>query len=227
MKKFAFIRVTTKLRSSRRKSKSPTAMKKSTKTLLGLATIWPVVYMLLFFLTVFSVLIFFSSAAGRSRSNSESIDLIQLEQKIKNGELKNLRIRGSEITAIDRLNDQEYNVQVTNDRTKAEIIRQAREIDANGKQRVDKIEEETGSTTPTLFPIGFIALFIVHMFTILLILALMAFYIVQVVRTDQLDQTMKILWTILICMVAMGAMPVYWYLYIWHEPTNAAPAATI
>ena len=199
-------------------------MKKSTKILLGLATIWPVVYMLLFFLAIFSVL-FLSLSQERSNRNSQNIDLVQLDQKIENGELRSLRIRGSEITAIDRLNDQEYTVQVGNDRAKAEIIRQAREIDSGGKQRVDKIEEEPRRTTP--IPIGFIVLFVVHMFTILLILALMAFYIIQVVRTDRLDQTMKIIWTILICMVAMVAMPVYWYLYIWREPAKAAPAATI
>ncbi len=202
-------------------------MKKSTKILLGLATIWPVVYMLLFFLTIFSVLIFWSFAQERSNRNSQSIDLIQLEQKIKNGELKSLTIRGSEMTAIDRLNDQEYRVQVTNDRTKAEILKQARDFDASGKPRVEKVDEESGATFPTLFPVGFILLFVVHMFTILLIMTLMAFYIVQVVRTDRLDQTMKILWTVLICMVGIGAMPVYWYLYIWREPATAAPAATL
>jgi ATP-dependent Zn protease len=202
-------------------------MKKSTKILLGLATIWPVVYMLLFFVTIFSVLIFSSFAQERSNRNSQSIDLIQLEQKIKNGELKSLTIRNDEMTAIDRLNGQEYRVQVANDRTKAEILKQAREPDASGKPRVERVDEESGGTFPTLFPIGFIVLFVVHMFTILLIMALMAFYIVQVVRTDRLDQTMKILWTVLICMVGMGAMPVYWYLYIWREPANAAPAATL
>ena len=202
-------------------------MKKSTKILLGLATIWPVVYMFLFFVTIFSFAIFFSFAQERSNRNSQSIDLIQLEQKINNGELKSLRIRGSEITAVDRLNGQEYDVQVANDRTKAEILKQARELDASGKPRVERVDEESGGTFPTLFPIGFIGLFVVHMFTILLIMALMAFYIVQVVRTDRLDQTMKILWTVLICMVAIGAMPVYWYLYIWREPAKAAPAATL
>lgn len=202
-------------------------MKKSKKILLGVATIWPVVYMLLFFLTIFSVLIFSSFAQERSSRNSQSIDLLQLEQKIKNGELKSLTIRGSEITVIDPLNDQEYRVQVTNDRTKAEILKQAREYDASGKPRVERVDEESGGTFPTLFPVGFIVLFVVHMFTILLILALMAFYIVQVVRTDRLDQTMKILWTVLICMVGMGAMPVYWYLYIWREPASAGPVATL
>ncbi len=201
-------------------------MKKSTKIWLGIATIWPVVYMLLFFVTIFSFFIFIPFAQGRSNRSSQNLDLVQLEQKIKNGELKLLTIRGSEIVAIDRATGEAYNVYVTNDRTKAEIIKQAREIDASGKPRVEKIEEESGRAVPMLFPIGFIGLFVVHLFTILLIMALMAFYIVQVVRTDRLDQSMKILWTVLICMVGMGAMPVYWYLYIWREPAAATPAAT-
>lgn len=192
-------------------------MKKSTKILLGLATIWPVVYMLLFFLTIFGILIFSAFAQERSNRNSQGIDLIQLEQKIKNGELKSLTIRGSELTAVDRLNSEEYRVQVTNDRTKDEILKQARELDAGGKPRVERVKEESGGTFPTLFPVGFIGLFVVHMFTILLIIALMAFYIVQVVRTDCLDQTTRIIWVVLLCMLGMLAMPVYWYLYIWRE----------
>jgi ATP-dependent Zn protease len=125
-------------------------MKKSTKILLGLATIWPVVYMLLFFLTIFGVLMFSSFAQERSNRNSQSIDLIQLEQKIKNGELKSLTIRGSEMTAIDRLNGQEYRVQVTNDRTRDEILKQAREFDGSGKPRVERVDEESGGNSPTL-----------------------------------------------------------------------------
>lgn len=202
-------------------------MKKSTKIWLGIATIWPVVYMLLFFVTIFSFVIFLPFAQERSHRSSQNIDLVQLEQKIKNGELKLLTIRGSEIVAIDRMTGESYHAYVTNEHTKAEIIKQAREIDASGKPRVEKIEEESDRAVPTIFPIGFIGLFVVHLFTILLIMALMAFYIVQVVRTDRLDQTMKILWTVLICMVGMGAMPVYWYLYIWREPATASPAATL
>jgi ATP-dependent Zn protease len=198
-------------------------LKKSTKIWLGIATIWPVVYMLLFFVAIISFMIFLPFAQQGANRNAQSIDLIQLEQKIKNNELKSLRIRGNEIVAIDRLNGEQFDAQVTNERTRNEIIRQARERDASGKPRVERIDEESDPSLPTLLPVGFIGLFVVHFFTILLVMALMAFYIVQVVRTDRLDQTMKILWTVLICMIAIGAMPVYWYLYVWREP----PAATI
>ena len=70
-------------------------------------------------------------------------------------------------------------------------------------------------------PIGFIGIFVVHIFTMFVIIGLMAFYIVQVFRTDRLDQSMKIMWTVLICMLGMFAMPVFWYLYIWREPALA------
>ena len=198
-------------------------MKKSTKILLGIATIWPVVYMLLFFLTIFSFMISIPFAQSDANKNAQSIDLIQLEQKIKNGEVKLLTIRGDKLTATDRVGDQEFYVYVTNEQSRDEILKQAREMDGSGRPRVEKVEVEPDSFAPAIFPIGFAALFAVHLFTMLLIMGLMAFYIVQVVRTDRLDQNMRILWTILICMVAMGAMPVYWYLYIWREPLAVTP----
>lgn len=73
-------------------------------------------------------------------------------------------------------------------------------------------------------PMGFIGLFAVHLLTMFVIMGLMAFYIVQVFKTERLDQAMKIMWTVLICMLGMFAMPVFWYLYIWREPTVAAVA---
>ena|ERR1700738_4768582 len=132
-------------------------MKKSTRILLGIVTIWPVVYMLLFFLTIFSFIIFIPFAQTGGNRNAQSIDLIQLEQKIKNGEVRLLTIRGHKITATDRVGGQEFDVYVTNEQTRAEII------------------------------------------------------------------NMKILWTVLICMVGIGAMPVYWYLNIWREPAAVTP----
>jgi hypothetical protein len=154
--------------------------------------------------------------------DSQSIDLIQLEQKIQNGELKSLTIRGSEIEAIDRVGGREYNVQVTNERTKGEILRQAREIDAGGKPRVERVEEMSARSVPDIVPIGFLGLFAVHVFTMFVIMGLMALYIYLAVKSDRLDQTMKIIWTVLICMMGMFAMPVFWYLYVWRDPPAAS-----
>jgi hypothetical protein len=122
-------------------------LKKSTKILLGIATVWPIVYMFLFFVTIFGLM--FILPPGGS---------------------------GPPLAAPDS----------------------------------------------PLIPLGFIGLFAAHLFTMLLIMGLMAFYIVRVFKTDYLDQAMKIMWTVLICMLGMFAMPVFWYLYIWREP----PAAT-
>jgi hypothetical protein len=46
---------------------------------------------------------------------------------------------------------------------------------------------------------------------------MMAFDIVQVFKTA-LEEAMKIMWTVLICMCGTFAMPVFCYLYIWREP---------
>jgi hypothetical protein len=185
---------------------------------LGTATIWPVIYMALFFLTIFSFVFLLSFEEDRSSRNSKSIDLIQLERKIKNGDLKQLTVRPSEIVAIDRVGNREYHTEVTSDSTREEILREAREVDANGQPRVAKIEEESVRPVSPLFPIGFAALFAVHIFTIFLIMGMMPLYIILAVKSDRIDQNMKIVWAILICMVGMFAMPVYWYLYIWRKP---------
>jgi len=205
-------------------------VKKSTKIWLGIATIWPIVYMFLFFVMIFGFMFLIPFAQRRSGPELQNIDLIQLEQKIKNGEVARLLITRGEITATDRVGGAQFHASVSNERTKAEIIRLAREIDANGKPRVDKIEENEGPErcTPTIVPVGFMGFFAVHMFTILLMMALMVFYIIHVVKTDRLDQNMRIIWVVLMCTMAMFAAPVYWYLYIWREPPTAsfAPAQT-
>ena len=201
----------------------PHHWKKSTKVLLGAATIWPIVYMGLFFLTVFSFIFLIGFAENSSDNNSEDIDLIQLEKKINNGELEELRISGDEIVAVDRQRARQYRVFVRSDETRAEILRQARELNAKGEPRVAKIEEVASPRTPTAVPVGFGALFIAHIFTIFLIMGLMPLYIILAVKSDRLDQTMKIVWVVLICMMGMFAQPVYWYLYIWRD----APAGTM
>jgi cell division protease FtsH len=76
--------------------------------------------------------------------NSTNIDLTQLDAKINNGELKQLTVKQSEIVAIDRSN-QNLVVSLTNEHTKNDILKEAREV-VNGKPRVDKVEEEPSSS---------------------------------------------------------------------------------
>ena len=57
-----------------------------------------------------------------------------------------------------------------------------------------------------------------HLLTMLVIMALTVFYIVDVFRNERVDKDKKALWAIVIFMGSMIAMPIYWYLYFWKEP---------
>jgi hypothetical protein len=206
----------------------PGHWKGSTKVLLGLATIWPVIYIGLFFVGMLAMFAFIPFEADRSKRSCGELDLIQLDHKIKNGELKQLTFRRDEVTAMDRAGKCEYHTYASNESTREEILKEARELDANGTPRVPKIEDlgsEPQQVSP-IFPIGIVALFGAHFFTILLSLGLMPLYIVLVVKSDRHDQTMRIIWVVLLCMMGMFAMPVYWYLYIWREPPVKPESAT-
>ncbi len=65
-----------------------------------------------------------------------------------------------------------------------------------------------------------------HLFTMLAVMGLMVFYIVNVFRNDRVDKDKKALWAVVLFMGNMIAMPIYWYLYIWREPP-AADSATV
>ncbi|HKR31596.1 MAG TPA: hypothetical protein VJT08_14025, partial [Terriglobales bacterium] len=71
--------------------------------------------------------------------NTTPIDLTQLEQKIQTpGELTQLTVKTSETTAVDK-NGKAFVVQLTNEHTKAEILKEARGADANGKPKVANV----------------------------------------------------------------------------------------
>lgn len=61
----------------------------------------------------------------------------------------------------------------------------------------------------------------VHLLTILLIMGLTVFYIVNVFRNDRVNKDMKVLWAVVLFMGSMVAMPIYWYLYIWRDGPQA------
>ena len=71
---------------------------------------------------------------------------------------------------------------------------------------------------------GFLWVIIVplHLLTMLLIMGLIAFYIVNVFRNDRVNNDMKVLWAVVIFMGGPMAMPVYWYLYIWRDGAATA-----
>ena len=124
-------------------------MKKSKKIWLGIATIWPVVYILLFFVVVFSFVIVGALNPG-------------LHAPVDN------------------------------------------------------------SPASIFFPVGFMAIFVLHMLTIMGSLALTVFYIIRVFKTEQLDQNMKIMWMLLLFFMGMLAQPVFWYLYIWRDAPSGS-----
>lgn len=118
-------------------------MNKSLKILLGLATLWPFVYIILFFLFIFSTVLFMPSSGAE------------------------------------------------------------------------------GSGPPFFF----MAFMAVHLFTMLWIMALTVFYMVNVFKNDRVEKDKKVLWAVVLFMGSMIAMPIYWYLYIWKEaPANNVPA---
>jgi hypothetical protein len=196
---------------------------RSTKLLLGMATIWPVVYVVLFVGTIFSgMLIVFSSGESTSR-RGDYIDLIQLEKKIQNGEIKELKIRAGDFEAVDRDGGVFYTF-VTNKSTREELIGQARAIGADKQQRVQKIDENTSEPRENFaLPFGFLVLMGFHLLTILLLFLLMPVYIILPLKNKRLDQNMRIVWVILACTIGIFSDVVYWYLYIWRTPP-AIPA---
>ena len=58
-----------------------------------------------------------------------------------------------------------------------------------------------------------------HFLTMLVIVALLVFYIVNVFRNDRVEKDKKAVWAIVLFFGSMIAMPIYWYIYIW----KAAP----
>ncbi len=77
-------------------------------------------------------------------SNYQSVDLTKLDSMIQSGSLKQLTVKTTETVAID-INGHEYRVALSNDPAKNDVLKSAREI-VNGKPRVAKVEEESGSS---------------------------------------------------------------------------------
>ena len=81
----------------------------------------------------------------------------------------------------------------------------------------------SGPHTRGEVPGPFIAVFLLHFFTILWMFGLLAFYITYLFKTDRVAQDKKALWAVVLFFGNMIAMPVFWYLYIWHEPISTVP----
>ena len=80
--------------------------------------------------------------------------------------------------------------------------------------------------TEQLGPPPVIALILpLHFLTMLVIPALLVFYIVNVFKNDRVEKDKKVLWAVVLFMGSMIAMPIYWYVYIWKaEPVLGNPS---
>lgn len=196
------------------------------KVLVGLATVWPPVYMVLFFVMIFSFVLLLPNEDSRTAGNLQDINLIQLDRKIRNGEIKELVVSRDQIIATDRSSGVRYRTSSVDESARQEIMSAANEKDESGQPRVPKIEENTASA-PAGLPVAFAGLFAAHLLTILLLLALMPFYIILAVKNPRFYQTTRIIWVVLLCTLSMFVAPVYWYLYIWRKPPVTSPAETL
>lgn len=70
------------------------------------------------------------------------------------------------------------------------------------------------------FAVPFTILVPLHLLTMVWLMGLTAFYIVNLMKNERLDRDKKILWAVLLFMGNMVTMPVYWYLCIWREDQN-------
>jgi hypothetical protein len=205
--------------------------KKSNKLLLLLATVWPVIYMVLFFVIVLSMISLTSLAGSPGHRNCGYLDALQLDRKIKDDEIKQLTVQGDTFVATSRLGDCEYEVFVNNLSSHEQILKDAREP-VNNRPRVDRVDENTSRPEiPPAFArlgfLGFLVLMVLHLGTILLMTAQMPFYIVLAVKNDRLDQTKRIIWVVLFAVMAMFATPVYWYLHIWQAPKTKGDSESL
>jgi hypothetical protein len=191
--------------------------KKSNKLLVLFATIWPVIYMMLFFGFFVSMVFVSERAKDRGLNICARIDVLQLDRKIRAGEIKQLKVRQFDVIATDRSQNCNFQTWIRDDSTIKELLSDAKEV-VNGAPRVDQITEEKEGPIPEPFAIGsglgFLVLMLLHSATILLMLASMPFYIILAVNNQRLDQTWKIVWVVLFCTVGLFAQPVYWFRHV-------------
>ena len=71
---------------------------------------------------------------------------------------------------------------------------------------------------PSSSAVLFSLILTMHLLTIFGSLALAVFYIVDMYRYDRVTQQMKIFWAVLLALMAVFALPVYWYMHIRRLP---------
>jgi len=100
---------------------------------------------IIFWLLIIAGALLIYKLVNPTSKNTAPIDLTQLEQKIQNRELASLTVKQSETVAVEKTTGKTFVVQLSNEHTKAEILKQARES-VEGKSRVDSVQEEGSSS---------------------------------------------------------------------------------
>ncbi len=67
-------------------------------------------------------------------------------------------------------------------------------------------------------PDAFGPLFLLHLGTLVLMLALAVWYVAQAARSPRVPQRWRALWVVLNVVGGFVAQLAFWYLYVWREP---------
>lgn len=62
----------------------------------------------------------------------------------------------------------------------------------------------------------------IHLAFMVLMMALLVFYVVFLFKTAAVKSDMKALWAVVLFFGGPIAMPIFWYLYVWKEPSPSA-----
>ncbi len=99
---------------------------------------------IIFWLLIIAGALLIYKLVNPGSKNTTPIDQAQLEQKIQNKELSQIVVKASETVAVQK-DGKNFVVQISNEHTKAEILKEARELDSTGQPKVPNVQEEGSS----------------------------------------------------------------------------------
>jgi hypothetical protein len=76
-----------------------------------------------------------------------------------------------------------------------------------------------GAEPPAAVIAAMVLFLAMHIGTIFPVWGMLVFFIIHLVQTIRVPNDQKALWAVILFLGAMIAMPVYWYMYIWREPS--------
>jgi len=104
---------------------------------------------IIFWLLIIAGALLIYKLVSPGSKNTQTIDLTQLDEKIKKGNLKELVVKQNEIVAIDNSQSAtEYHIALTNPNTQNDILKAASALNPDGgKPFVPKVTDESGSAS--------------------------------------------------------------------------------